>query len=109
MDSLREPRRLVERALDDTGHLREERRQRGGIRALGLPGELQAHGERDQVLMEAIVKLTLDRATIGVRGEDEPPARSTELLELRTQSVELPVRIDFRCPQRDHLPPPCLR
>ena len=108
MDPLREPRRLLEPVVHGTGHLGEERMERGGIRGLGLPGELQAHSERDQVLVDAVVKVTLDRSTICIRGQDESPPRGTELLELHTQSVELPLHVDLPSPQRDHLPPPDL-
>ena len=108
VDPLREPRRLLEPVVHGTGHLGEERRQRGGIRVLGLPGELQAHSERDQVLVDAVVKVTLDRATICVCGQDESPPRGAKLLELHPQSVEIPLHVDLPSPQRNHLPPPYL-
>ena len=85
-----------------------ERMSGGGIRVRRLPGELQAERERDQVLVDAVVKVTLDRATICIRGQDESPPRGAELLELHPQSVELPLHVDLPSPQRDHLLPPDL-
>ena len=46
------------------------------------------------MLVDAVVKVTLDRSTICIRGQDESPPRGTELLELHTQSVELPLHVE---------------
>jgi hypothetical protein len=105
VDPLREPRRLVEGVLHGTAHLGEEGGHRSGVVALRLAGELQAHSESDQVLMDPVVQVTLDRATIGIRRQDEPSARRAKLIELHAQSVELSLHIDLPSLQRDRLPP----
>ena len=58
------------------------------------------------MLVDAVVEVTLDRATIGIRSQDEPPARGAKLLEFHPQSIELPLQVDLPGPQHDHLPPP---
>ncbi len=72
IDALRKQRRLVERLLDVATHLLEERLGRRGIGVRRLPSELQIDCERDEVLMHAIVQVTLDAAAVGIRGHDEP-------------------------------------
>ena len=57
------------------------------------------------MLVDTVVQGTLERATIGIRGQDQPPAGRVELLELPAQSLELPLRVDQPSLQRDRLPP----
>ncbi len=53
------------------------------------PGQAsQIDGERDKVLLNAIVEGALDRAPIGVRGLDETLPRPTKLRYLTLQSVD---------------------
>jgi hypothetical protein len=40
---------------------------------------LQAHRERDQVLLEAVVELALQCPTLLVRGENEPPPQRVDM------------------------------
>jgi hypothetical protein len=61
----------------------------GRIAAFGLHGELEAHGERDEVLVDAVVKLALDRPALGIRGQGKPSPGRAEIFRLGTQPVEL--------------------
>jgi hypothetical protein len=49
---------------------------------------LQVDGERDKVLLNAIVEGTLDRAAVGIRSFDQTATRSSELRHLTLQSVD---------------------
>jgi len=49
---------------------------------------LQVDGERDKVLLDAIVEGTLDRAAVGIRSFDQTSARSSKLRYLTLQSVD---------------------
>jgi hypothetical protein len=39
--------------------------------------------------VHAVVQITLDRAAVGIRGQDEPFPRCAQLLDLDPQSIEL--------------------
>jgi hypothetical protein len=52
-------------------HLLEERPRRRRVRRQGFR-ELQVGGERDQVLLHALVKDTLDHAAVVIGALDEP-------------------------------------
>jgi hypothetical protein len=105
MDALREPRGLVERVLDVATHLCEKRLHRSEI-AFRLRGELEADREPDQALVDTVVQLSLDPAAVGIRGQDEPPARRVKVVDLRVQSRELPLHVDLPSLQLDRLLPP---
>ena len=89
IDALREQHRLVEPPLDVANHLLDEPPGRLGIRGRRLSEELEIDGERDEQLMDAIVKIALDAAAVGIRGDDQPFPRCAQRLDLDAQSIEL--------------------
>ena len=89
IDALRKPHRLVEPPLDVATHLFEDSPGRRGIGVHRLSEELEIDRERDEQLMYAIVKVALDAAAVGIRGDDEPFPRCAQRLDLDPQSIEL--------------------
>ncbi len=69
-----------------------------------MPGELQGNRERDQVLVHAVVQITLDHAAVGIRGQDEPLPCCAQLLDLDAQSIELLLHVDLPSLQFDRPP-----
>ena len=47
------------------------------------------------MLVHAVVQITLDRAAVGIRGQDEPLLGCAQLLDLDPQSIELLLRVDL--------------
>ena len=92
VDALREQHRLVEPSLDVATHLFEEPPGRREIGVHRLSEELQIDRERDEELVYAVVKITLDAAAVGIRGDDEPFPRLAQRLDLDAQSIELVAR-----------------
>ena len=52
--------------------------------------------------MHTVVQVTLDRAAVGIRGQDEPLLCCAQLLDLDPQSIELllPAQLQFDRPPR---------
>jgi hypothetical protein len=64
---------------------------------------LQVDGERDKVLLNAIVEGTLDRAAVGIGSFDQTPARSSKLRYLTLQSVDNVLQLLARASVRHRL------
>src|SRR5580765_1237320 len=79
MDALRERRRLGDRLPDVTRHLLEEILRLCRVRLERLRRELQPDGERDEVLLDALVEGALDTAAVGIGSEDEASAGCVHL------------------------------
>jgi len=62
---------------------------RRGIGVHCLSEELEIDRKRDEQLMYAIVKVTLDAAAVGVSGDNEPFPRLAQRLDLDPKSLEL--------------------
>ena len=73
MDPLRELRRLLERLLHVASQLLEERLRRHGIVVHQPFRELEVDRERNEVLLDAVVQLALDPASVAVGCQDERP------------------------------------
>ena len=72
--------------------------------------ELQVDGERDQVLLHAVVEVALDAAAVGIGGQDEPLPGRAQLLDLEAQPVERFLqRLDVPSLQGDRPPARGLR
>ena len=71
VDALSEQGRFVERPPNVALHLVEQRVDGCGVGVCRSPGELQGGRQGDQVLVHAAVQLTLDRAAVGIGGQDE--------------------------------------
>ena len=57
------------------------------------------------MLLRAVVEVPLERATVRIRGQDEPLPRCAELLDLEAQSIERFLRrLDVRKLQGDRPP-----
>ncbi len=69
-------------------HLLEERLRRGRIGVDDLPCQLELDGERDEMLLSAIVEVALDPAAFGVTRCDHAFSRRAELLDFEAQLVE---------------------
>ena len=68
-----------------------------------MSGKLQVDRECDQVLLYAVVELTLDLASVGIRGDNEPLERCAQLLDLDAQLLELPLHVELFGLQVDRL------
>ena len=73
-------------------HLVKERLRAAGSESDQLAGELELDRERDKVLLHAVVQVTLDRATVGIGGQNEPRPRRAQLGDLGAQPLELVAR-----------------
>jgi hypothetical protein len=88
VDPLREPRRLFERLPDVTCRLLHELLRPSGIGVDERARELQVDGERDEVLLDALVQRALDAVAFRVAGEHESSARGAQLLDLALQALD---------------------
>ena len=88
VDPLRKLRRLVQRLLHAALHFFEERIRSRRIGREQLRGELQVHGEGDEVLLYALVQIALDRTAVGVGSQYEPLPRRAQLRDVVAQLVE---------------------
>ena len=81
---MRQLAQFADRDLDVSAKVFEQGQHCLGLAVLGdLPGQPQFHGERDQVLLRAVVQVALDRAPRGVgRGDDPQPGRLEFLVAL---------------------------
>jgi hypothetical protein len=70
-------------------HLFKERLRASWIRVDQWAGELQLDREGDKVLLHAVVQVTLDRATVGVAGQNEPCPRRAQPGDLGAKTLEL--------------------
>ena len=89
VDPLGQPCRFVQRLLHVARHLFKERLRASWIRVDQWAGELQLDREGDKVLLHAVVQVTLDRATVGVAGQNEPCPRRAQPGDLRAKTLEL--------------------
>ena len=81
--------RLGHRQVHVPCHLLEQRSRSGRVGGDQPGGHLEVGRKRDQVLLHALVQLTLDRAALGVVDLDESPARCAQADDLCAQPVEL--------------------
>ena len=58
------------------------------------------------MLVRTVVQITLDRAAVGIRGQDEPLSCCAQLLDLDPQSIELLLHVDLPALQIDRPPSP---
>jgi hypothetical protein len=89
VDPLSESCCVVERLLDVAFHLLEESLRGYWIRVDHWTGELQLDRERNEVLLHAVVEITLDRATVGIAGKNEPRQGRAQLVDICAELLEL--------------------
>jgi hypothetical protein len=71
----------------------------------GRPGCDLEHGrDRDEVLLHALVQVSLDPLAVGIVGQHEPPARTLQADDLVTQPIELLKVLDPSGLHRGHHP-----
>src|SRR5581483_9836179 len=88
VDRLGELAKALERLADVLPELVQERACGGRIAVHELTRELEVHGERHEVLLRAVVEVTLDAPALLVGHCGEPGARGAELLDLPAEIVE---------------------
>ena len=81
--------RLGHRKVQVPRHRLEQRPRCGRVGADQAGGELEVGRERDQVLLNALVQLTLDPAALGVVDLGKSPAGGAQVDDLGAQPVEL--------------------
>jgi hypothetical protein len=64
------------------------------------PGQAELHGERDQLLLRAVVQVTLDAAALGLEGVGQPGTGRRDLGELGAQPILLPASAQQRAGYR---------
>jgi hypothetical protein len=88
MDPLRQRPRPVQRLVCVAPHFVDEGGCCGGIGGDQAAGLLQIDRQPDEVLLRAVVELTLDPAAIGVGGQHEPRPRRAQLLRLLAKPLD---------------------
>jgi hypothetical protein len=86
---LGQPCRVVQRLLQVALHFFEERLGGRRIRVHQWAGELQLDGERDEVLLRALVEVTLDPPAVGIGSKNEPRPGRAQLGNLGAQPLKL--------------------